>query len=453
MKSSRCSHCEGAAYLARRDFLRVGALNFLGITLADFLRFGSTPAFAENATVMPRAKAQSVILIWLEGGASQVDTWDVKGNSTFHNISTNVPGIQICEVFPKIAKHMDKLSIIRSMKTDERNHPQSAIQVFTGHRPNPVLKSPSFGSIVSKELGGRYSMPPFVVVPTPFDGDTLNFEACYKAQFTGSEYDGMVLPDPSLPDFQLPNLSLPKTVSTDAIDDGKALLKIVDKQFRAKQELAEFSKMDSFEEQALRMLLSPNVHEAFDLSREPAKTRDAYGRDPVGQSALLARRLVEAGCRFVMASGWAFKKVSWDTHLDNDRTLRNDLAPLLDRSLSVLLEDLKQRGLLESTVVIVSGEFGRTAAINPNAGRDHWPDCWSLLVGGGGIAGGRVVGASDKGGAFVAERPVSIGDLYATVYKAMGIDWTKTYMSPIGRPLYIANGFGDTPGTPIKELI
>jgi len=203
MKNSACCHCWQAAF-TRRDFLRLGTLSFLGITLSDFLRFGSAQALAAANARGPTAKAQAVILLWLEGGVSQVDTGDVKGNSGFRPISTNVPGIQISEIFPRIAKQMDKLSIIRSMKTDERNHPQSAIPVFTGHRPNPTLQAPSFGSIVSKELGPRNNLPAFVVVPRPFEGDPLLFEPCYQAAFIGSEYDGMVLPDPSGPDFTVP---------------------------------------------------------------------------------------------------------------------------------------------------------------------------------------------------------------------------------------------------------
>ena len=447
MRKTECEHCRGAAF-TRRDFLRAGTLSFLGMNAADLLRFGSVPALAATN---PPAKAKAVILLWLEGGVSQLDTWDVKANSGFKPISTNAPGVQISEIFPKLANHMDKLSIIRSMKTDERNHPQSAVQVLTGHRPNPTLKSPSFGSIVSKELGATNNMPPFAVIPRPFEDDPLLFEPCYQAAFLGSEYDGMVVPDPSKPDFKMPDLSLPKSISAEAVEDGRTMLKIVDHLFRAKEELAEFSKMDAFQKQALRMLLSPHVQQAFDLSQESEKTKDRYGRNRVGQSVLLARRLVEAGCRFITASG--YKHGQWDTHGDNENRLRNTLAPLLDQCLSALMEDLKQRGLLESTVVVVTGEFGRTPMINPKAGRDHWPDCWSLLVGGGGIRGGYVVGASDKDGGYVAERPVSAGDLYATIYKAMGIDWTKTYMSPIGRPMYIANGFGDTPGVPLHELI
>jgi hypothetical protein len=426
----------------------MGSLAFLGISLSDYLRFGSMQAMAAEA---PAGKGKSVILLWLEGGVSQLDTWDVKANSGFKPISTNAPGIQISEIFPSVARHMDKLSIIRSMKTQERNHPQATIETLTGHRPNPASKFPSVGSIVAKELGSANSMPPFVVVPMPTESGFFSYKEAYEAAFLGGEYDGMILPDPSKPDFRVPDLSLPKSVSAEAIEDRRTLLKIVDRYYREKEEIAEFAQMDAFQAQALKMILSPNVKKAFDLSQESEKTKDRYGRHRVGQSALLARRLVESGCRFVTAAG--YKTGQWDTHQANEKHLRNELAPLLDQSLSALLEDLAQRGMLESTVVMASGEFGRTPVINPNGGRDHWPDCWSLVLGGGGIQGGKVIGSSDKDGAYVDQNPVSLGDLYATFYKALGIDWTKTYMSPIGRPVYIANGFGDTAGTPIKELI
>src|SRR5262249_55282958 len=220
------------------------------------------------------------------------------------------------------------------------------------------------------------------------------------------------------PDFRVPDLSLPKTISADLVEDGRAMLKIVDRHLRRKEEAAEFIKMDKFQEQALHMILSPHVKKAFDLSQESERTKDTYGRHRVGQSVLLARRLVEAGCRFVTAAG--YKAGQWDTHAATEKHLRDELAPVLDQSLSALLEDLDQRGLLQSTVVLVTGEFGRTPVVNPNGGRDHWPDCWSLLLGGGGIQGGQIIGASDKEGAYVADTPVSLGDLYATVYKALG---------------------------------
>ena len=446
MKPSECYQCQ-QSLTTRRDFMRVGTLGFLGLTLSDFLR--SQQAFA--ATAPAAGKAQSVILLWLEGGPSQVDTWDVKGNTSFKPISTNAPGVQICEIFPKLARHMDKLSIIRSMKTQERNHPQATVETLTGHRQNPATKYPSFGSIVARELGPRNNMPPFVVAPAPQENGFFAYADAFRgASFLGSAYDAMVLTDPGKPGFKVPDLSLPKTITADEVEDGREMLKIVDRYYRQKEEVAEFAKMDTFEEQAMKMILSPTVKNAFDLTQESDKMKDAYGRNRPGQSALLARRLVESGCRFVTAAG--YKANEWDTHAANEKHLKDDLAPLLDQTLSTLLEDLDQRGLLKTTVVLVAGEFGRTPVVNPNGGRDHWPDCWSLLLGGGGIQGGQIVGASDKDGAYVADKPVSLGDLFATVYKAMGVDWTKTYDSPLGRPVYIANGFGDTAGTPLSEL-
>ena len=196
MNTLTVSHCLGAAH-TRRDFLRVGALSFMGMGLSEFLRVQSAQALAFSAAAAPQSKGQSVILIWLEGGISHLDSWDVKGNSGFRPIATNATGVQVSEIFPGVAKHMDKLSIIRSMKSDERNHPQGTIQTLTGHRPNPALKFPSFGSIVSKELGLRNNMPPFAAVPMPTEGDFFNYQEAYQAAFIGSEYDAMILPDPA----------------------------------------------------------------------------------------------------------------------------------------------------------------------------------------------------------------------------------------------------------------
>src|SRR5262249_25375604 len=434
--------------ISRRGFLRVGSLYPLGIGLAPFLQFSRALG---RPDAPPKGKAQACILLWLEGGPSQMDTWDPKGNSALKRIATKVPGIQISELFPRVARQMDKLSVIRSVHTEENNHPQGTYNTLTGHRPNAAMKFPSFGSIICKETGPRNELPQYALVPQPQEVDFFSYADAYNAAFIGSDYNPMIVPDPSQPDFHIPDLRLPKSVTADHIEHRKSFLKVVDRQFREKEEQAEFGTMDTLSRQALRMLLSPKVEKAFDLSKEPDKLREAYGRNRVGQSVLLARRLIESGCRFVSASG--YRQGQWDTHGNNEQSLRKDLAPLLDRTLSVLLEDLDARGLLETTVVLAMGEFGRTPTINPQAGRDHWPDCWSLLVGGGGIAGGHVIGASDKRGAYVADRMVSMGDLYATIYKAFGIDWTKTYMTPIGRPIYIANALGDKQGEPIKELV
>ena len=425
--------------IGRRDFLRVGSLSFLGISLRNYLMA------AEG--LVPKGKAKACIMLWLEGGPSQVDTWDPKltSNSSFKPISTNVPGIQISELLPKMSRHMDKLAIIRSMHTQENNHPPATHYVITGHRPNPAMQFPSIGSIIAREMGPRDQIPPYVVT------DRLDQERFFKAAYAGPEYEPMFLPNPSRPDFAVPDLSLPKSVSEQVIEDRLSALKLVDRVYREKVQHVEFAKMDRFTEAAWKMILSPKVRDAFDMSKEPEKLKDAYGRHPFGQGLLLARRLVEAGARFVTAAG--YKTIEWDTHADNDKGHRETLTPSLDQAFSTLLEDLEQRGLLESTVIIAMGEFGRTPHINSKRGRDHWPECWSLVLGGGGIQGGQVIGASDERGAYVADRMITMGDVYATIYKAFGIDWEKTYMTPIGRPVKIANSIDDATGVPIKELV
>ena len=428
--------------LGRRDFLRVGSLTYLGIGLRDLLGLESLMA-AQG--VSPSGKAQSCIMLWLEGGPSQVDTWDPKPNSSFKPISTNVPGIQISELLPRVSKHMDKLSIVRSMHTEETNHAGATIYALTGHRPSVAMKFPSLGSMISKERAIRNEIPPYVVTR---ELDLLQY---FRSGFLGADYDPMVVHDPSREDFEVPDLSIPKSVSVEQIEERRSALMLVDSLYRQKVKEVEYAKMDRFTDAAWRMILSPNVRKAFDLSKEPEKVKDAYGRHSFGQSVLLARRLVEAGARFVTAAG--YKTIEWDTHGDNDKGHRDKLCPSFDQAFSTLLEDLDQRGLLESTVVIAMGEFGRTPHINPKAGRDHWPQCWSLVLGGGGIQGGHVIGASDSEGGYVADRMITMGDIYATIYKAFGIDWEKTYMTPIGRPVKIANSIDDKTGVPIKELV
>ncbi|MFN0169851.1 MAG: DUF1501 domain-containing protein [Bryobacteraceae bacterium] len=439
-----------SGHLGRRDFIRVGALHFLGISLGEFLAF-------EAARGASPGKAQACILLWLDGGASHIDMWDPKPASLFRPISTNVPGLRISELFPKLARHMDKISAIRSIYSLENDHVAGHHYAMTGHKPNPAMKFPSLGSIISKELGVRNQIPPYVMMPSL----TGPYDEVFKAQILGGAWDPMILaggeeaPEGEvrveIKDLKVPDLSLPNELAAARLDDRRGFLEIVDRAYRERAEVAEFADMDAYSEQAYRMILAPQVRRAFDLSQENEKTKEAYGRNGFGQSVLLARRLVEAGSRFVTACG--YKTASWDTHNQHNTKLRDRLAPPLDQAVSALLVDLKDRGLLDSTVVAVMSEFGRTPSINSNGGRDHWPHCWSMLLGGGGIAGGAVVGASDERGAAVAGRQVSIGDIHATLYKAMGIDWNKEIMHPIGRPLFIANGLNDQPGVPIRELV
>jgi hypothetical protein len=426
---------------ARRDFLRAGSLGFLGIGLPSFLR--------ASAAARPKGKAQACILLWLEGGPSQIDTWDPKPNSAFRPVSTNVAGIQISELLPQMARRMDKISIVRSMHTKGNDHPQGTHYAITGHEVNPAMQFPSLGAIITKEMGSRNAVPAHVL--TPHWERNRQYEEYFRSSFLGSDCDPMAIPDPSREGFQVADLSLPKAVSEQAVSGRQEFLKAVDARYRRLYRIAERSEMDAFREQALKILLSPEVKHAFDISKEPDKVRDRYGRDSIGQSALLARRLVEAGSRFVTAAGYHAN--SWDTHAKNDEGHRDRLCPTLDRTLSALLDDLEERGLLDSTIVLAMGEFGRTPFVNPDLGRDHWPTCWSLVLGGGGIAGGRVVGESDETGANVARRATSIGDLFATIYKAFGIDWTKEYETPIGRPVKIANSLEDATGQPIAELL
>ncbi len=427
----------------RRSFVTAGSLGFLGLSLRDAL------AAASEAKSPLNGKAKSVILFWLEGGPSHIDTWDPKTNSNFKPISTNVPGIQISELLPKIARRMDKLALVRSMHTRGTDHPQATHYAITGHEINPAMQFPSLGSIITKEMGPRNAVPPYVLVPKWDRG--RQYEEYFRSAFLGGDYDPMCIPDPAKPGFEVTDLSLPKNVSQAAVESRSAFLKAVDRRYRALNDTADHANMDAFTAQAWNMILTPAVRDAFDLSKESDKMKESYGKDSIGQSCLLARRLVEAGSRFVTAAG--YHGSSWDTHSDNDKIHRDRLTPPLDRTLTALVDDLEERGLLESTLVIAMGEFGRTPNINPNLGRDHWPNCWSVALAGGGIKTGQVIGASDERGANVTDRVVSMGDLYATIYQALGIDWKKEYMSPIGRPIKIANSLEDKTGSPVKELL
>ncbi len=425
---------------SRRGFVHAGSLSLLGADLGGLLRAAEGSA--------SKGKARACILLWLEGGPSQMDTWDPKPDSAFKAISTNVAGIQVSELLPRMARRMDKISLVRSMHTKGNDHPQGTHYAITGHEPNPAMQFPSIGSIVAKELGARGVMPPHVLAPRW--ERSRQYEEYFRSGFLGGEFDPMCIPDPGAKDFSVADLALPKSVSGPAVESRQAFLKLVDRRYRELHQGAEHANMDQYASQAWRMILNPRVRDAFDLSKEPDKLRDAYGRDSVGQSALLARRLVEAGSVFVTAAG--FHSNSWDTHAKNDEGHRDRLCPPLDRTLSALLDDLSQRGLLDSTIVLAMGEFGRTPFVNPDLGRDHWPVCWSLALGGGGIKGGAVVGASDEKGANPAGRAVSMGDIFATIFKQFGIDWTKEYDTPIGRPVKIANALDDKTGEPLVEL-
>ena len=430
--------------LKRRSFLRVGSLGLLGVSLEQYLAARQIMA-ATGQDVDAKARARACVMIWLHGGPSQMDTWDPKPDSAFKPIATSVPGIRISELFPIVARHMDKLAIVRSMQTEETNHERANYYGLTGHRPTPAMEFPGIGAIVTRETGRRNSVPPHVVIP----GGNRHQDHL-RGAFLGSAFDPMVLSDPNADGFSVADLSLPSTLTRQHLDDRRSFLRIVDAQYRRKVRMAEHASMDSLTRRAMSMLLASEVKDAFDIGQESEKTRDSYRRTSFGQSLLLSRRLVESGARFITVAGHDL--ADWDTHADNDKRQKKQ-AGGLDQPLATFLEDLSQRGLLDSTLVVVMGEFGRTPHRNTKLGRDHWPHCWSLLLAGGSVQGSRVVGASDERGAYVAERRVTIGDLFATIYKAFGIDWHTEYMSPVGRPVKIANSIDDETGQPISELI
>jgi hypothetical protein len=415
----------------RRDFIRIGSLAPLGISLQGVLRAGSF------------RKDISVILIWQSGGCPHLDTFDMKPEAPsevrgeFKPIPTNVAGMEVCELLPLTARQADKFTILRSMHTKEMDHDRAITYLLTGYLPLPTLGFPSMGSVVSRELGSRNGLPPYVVIPDTYPE--------YGAGYLGAEYGPFVSGNPNVVNYRVRDLALPTDIDWARVRNRRWLLEQMDSEFRAIEASPEFAAMDRFYQNAYNLLSSPTAKKAFDIGSEPVDLRERYGRTPVGQGCLLARRLVEAGVRFVtVAKG----RLNYDTHGDNFNTLKKSLLPEFDRAYATLLQDLHSRGLLEKTLVLVMGEFGRTPKVNDNAGRDHHCKAWSILLAGGGIAGGRVLGATDKTGTEVTELPVTPEDLLFSLYSVLGIDPGHEYQTPIGRPVKIVNG-----GQIIPELL
>ena len=422
----------GNDYLfGRRDFIRIGSLGALGITLDHVLR-------AASAT---QKKKMSCILIWQSGGCSHLDTFDMKPDAPaetrgeFKPISTNVAGLQVCEHLPMTAKQADKFTVLRSMHSKENDHDRAITYLLTGYAPLPTLGFPSMGSVVAKEFGGTGGIPPYVVMP-----DTVPE---YGAGFLGGEYSPFVAGNPNANQYRVRDLTLPVDIDWSRVGNRRFLLSKMDSQFRSIEASPEFAAMDRFYQSAYDLLSSPQAKQAFDIGAEAESLRNRYGRTPVGQGCLLARRLIESGVRFVTVSKG---KLNYDTHGDNFNTMKKSLLPEFDPAYATLLQDLHERGLLETTLVIAMGEFGRTPKVNGAAGRDHHCRAWSILLAGGGIPGGRVLGATDKTGTEVTDLPVVPEDLYFSLYSILGIDPSYEYQTPIGRPVKVVNGGAMIPG-------
>lgn len=442
--------------LTRRQALQVGGLSLLGLSLPEFLRVSAQqPA--------RRARTKSVIFLHQYGGPSQHDTFDMKPDApanirgAYRPMATRTPGIQICEKLPAMAPHMDKVTLVRGLWHGMRNHNSAGYYSLTGYAPptdDQRLRDsrelfPAYGSVVDRFAPARAGVPTFVSFPHVIrDGSITPGQ---HASFLGQTYDPFFInQDPNSPDFRLPELSLPDNVSPARLHDRQEMLSMIDGQAQLLDYSARARGIDAFQQRALSLLTSTAVRRAFDLSVEPTAVRDRYGRTTYGQGCLLARRLVEAGVKFVTVyfaptiGGQSFVQGGWDTHGFNNNpmypVLNNYLLPITNQTLPTLLTDLHQRGLLEDTLVVWVGEFGRSPRINNMAGRDHWPQCYTALLAGGGVKAGYVHGASDRIGAFPARDPARPEDLSATLFHLLGIDPRTEVRDALQRPLPISGG-------------
>jgi hypothetical protein len=441
--------------------LRIGGFGFSALNLAGLFRLEAAQA-ARTTGRAARAKIKSCILLFHYGGPSHLDTWDLKPaaprevRGEFRPIPTAVPGVHISEHLPRSARLTDQLAIVRSLHHPMRNHNAAAVEALCGRTPlkgdlellaDDTNAFPCYGAALSYLSPGNPLIPTHVALPhvmynvVVLPGQTDGFLGSAYAPF-------QVTRDPSLPDFRVGELMLPADLPLRRLDDRESLLRLVDQQTAGAERLAGRRNMDGFQHKALTLLRSDAVRRSFDLSQETPHTRDRYGRHKLGQSALLARRLVEAGVRFVNVNDKVHNAQTgnWDSHENNFNRLKNDLLPPADQAFSALIEDLAERGLLDSTLVIWIGEFGRTPLINKHGGRDHWPSCFSMVLAGGGVKGGVVYGASDKVGAYPDADAVGTGDLAATIFGRFGLDPTTEIRDVTGRPYRLAEG------RPIHEL-
>jgi len=429
----------------RRGFLRMGSVG--GLSLAQLMRLQQLQGSEGTAK-----KDINCIFIFIIGGMAHQDMWDPKPEAPaeirgeFRPIDTKVPGIQLSNLLPKMAGVTDKLAILRSMTHGDPDHIAGYHVMMTGQHPGfggnfsrTVLNNnmhPSLGSMVSKLGGSSAALPSYISVP--------NFLNSGGPSFLGPSYAPFVIEaDPASPEFSVRDIVLAEGVTSSRSLRRQTALQAINQLERRVEGLSkEERSMDTYYEKAYQLMTSSAAKQAFEISRETPATRDAYGMTSLGQCCLLARRLVDAGCRFV-----SIENGHWDTHRKNAESLRDLLVPPLDQGVSALLNDLDERGQLDSTLVVLTTEFGRSPRINALAGRDHWPQAFSIVMAGGGLKRGLTVGATDKQAASVIDRPITPADMAATILKALGIDHETTLSTPLGRPVQIAGG-----GRPVHEL-
>jgi len=430
--------------MTRRDALRIGSVGMIGgLSLPRLLELEATAATGKPS------KAKSVIFLFMEGGPSTIDMWDMKPDAPteirgpWTQISTSVPGTFVGEHCPLSAKIADKFTILRSHSHKDNGHNTGYHYCMTGYKaafadgqaggvPNNLL-FPSLGSIVSRELGPRGNIPSYINLPDPMESGGPGFY--------GPEYAPFVLEtDPVQPDFEVRDLRLAPGVTGRRLDDRRSILAAIDK-VAATPPTDRRGVMNTYYDKAYQMITAPDARKAFDITAESDAMRERYGYTSLGQCALLARRLVEAGSRFI-----GIDNGSWDTHFSQFPSLKEDLIPAADRAFSALVTDLEERGLLDSTLVIMMGEMGRQPTINARAGRDHWSMTQSVLWAGGGVKPGQVIGATDARCAYPTTEPYGVEDILCTIMRQLGIDTSKVYTTPLGRPVPIVNGGRIIPG-------
>jgi len=445
------SFCDG---LTRRDFLHAGALSTLGLTLPGYLAAKEAGQANDTDT--------NCIMLFLVGGPSHIDTFDPKPKAPaevrgpFKPIATRADGIQISEIFPRVAQHMDKVSLIRSVyHTATAVHDTGHQMMQTGRLFSGGVEYPHAGCVLGYLKKQRGEVPAHVLMPKPIGRTGGNLPHGQNAGFLGKQFDPFVLnADPSEPKFQVPDLLPPDYVSAVRADRRQKMRDAVDGAMAAFEKSPQAKQLDDNFNLAYRLMSSPEARSAFALDSEPASIRDRYGRTRFGQCCLLARRLIERGVRFVTVNMFetVFDEITWDIHGSKPFTdiaeMSRLVAPNFDQAFSALMEDLTERGLLKSTIVTALGEFGRTPKVNPAGGRDHHPGVWTILMGGGPIKGGRIVGESDELGYTPKSRPTTPGEVAATLFKGLGLDPHHELPGPQNRPLPLVE-FGVQP---IQEL-
>ncbi len=439
MSATRRTDCEG---FHRRDVLTIGSAGILGLTLPGIL--ASEARAASKKDTAGKAKAKSVILLWLAGGPATIDMWDNKPDAPegirgeFKSIDTNVTGIQIAETFPKVAQVTDKLTIVRSLYHTIPSHGPAAVFMTTGNKPTAATQYPALGSIAARLLKTDVGVPPYVTF-----GDLRNGQAG-QAGYLGTGYNPFIIEGNGAgaggkdgaargSGFSVRGLTLRGTFTLEELEKRDALLRKFDTGFEGLDSSNDLvDGLDTFHQQALEILKSDKTRKALEVNTEKQATREMYGNTPFGQGALAARRLVEAGVRFATVSFGG-----WDTHGQTFQAHKTRLAPTTDTVVSALVKDLDDRGLLDSTIVLVAGEFGRTPKINKNSGRDHWARSMACLLAGGGFKRGYAHGTTDASGMAPATEPVTPDDVASTIFHNLGIEPHTELQTPTGRPMQL----------------